>query len=107
MHMTAGPTGFYQLTEKEPKMATRSQAAPPSFTVQLAGASPEQRSRPPFKNLRAWGERGERWDSILVTPGMGEGVEGGRLRVAIVAVPEARGEICSSREREGHGLGHV
>ena len=35
------------------------------------------------------------------------GLDGGRPRAAIVAAMAARGELCSSRKREGHGLGHV
>ena len=52
-------------------------------------------------------ERGERGDSVPRTSGMGEGVEGGTRRAAVVAVPGARGELCSGREEEGRGLGKV
>ena len=38
---------------------------------------------------------------------MGERVEGGPRRTAMVAVPGARGELYSSREEEGRGLGKV
>ena len=36
---------------------------------------------------------------------MGEGVEGGPRRAAMVAVPGARGELCSGNERVRRGLG--
>ena len=39
--------------------------------------------------------------------GMGDRVEGGRLHAVIAAAIEARGELCSGRNMEGHGLGHV
>ena len=39
--------------------------------------------------------------------GYGRGLDCGRPRAAIVVAMAARGELCSSREREGHGLGHV
>ena len=34
-------------------------------------------------------------------------MEGGPRRAAVVAVPGARGELCSGREEEGRGLGKV
>ena len=39
----------------------------------LTGGSPESSCGQWFPDPRAWGERGERGDSILVTPSMGEG----------------------------------
>jgi len=38
---------------------------------------------------------------------MREGLEGGPRWAAMVAVPGARGELCSGREEEGRGLGKV
>ncbi|RLN31043.1 gigaxonin-like [Panicum miliaceum] len=71
----------------------------------LVGASSKSSYGPPFPNLRAWVERGERGGSILGTPDMGEGVEGGSPRAAIAAAVGARGELCSGRETEGCGMG--
>ena len=42
-----------------------------------------------------------------MTPGMGEGVEGGPPRAAMVAAMGACGELGSGREREGCELGLV
>ena len=42
-----------------------------------------------------------------MTPGMGEGVEGGPPRVAWATAMGARGELCLGRERGRHGLGQV
>ena len=38
---------------------------------------------------------------------MGEGVEGGPRRAAMVAVPGARGELCSGNDSDRRGLGEV
>ena len=43
----------------------------------LAGGSPESSCGQWFPDPRAWGERGERGGSVPMTPGMGDGVEGG------------------------------
>ena len=51
--------------------------------------------------------RGERGDSVPGTSDMGEGVEGGPRRAAVVAVPGARGELCSGYDRDRCGLGEV
>ena len=42
-----------------------------------------------------------------MTPGMGEGVEGGPPRAAMATVMGARGELCLGRERCWRGLGQV
>ena len=39
--------------------------------------------------------------------GHGSGLEDGRLRTAIVAVPRARGEVAGGRESEGRWMGKV
>ena len=52
---------------------------------------------------REWRVRGFRFGDSE----HGRGLDCGRPRAAIVAAMSARRELCSSREREGHGLGHV
>jgi len=42
-----------------------------------------------------------------MTPGMGEGVEGGLHRAAMSTAMGARGELCLGRERGRRGLGQV
>ena len=42
-----------------------------------------------------------------MTPGMGDGVEGGPPRAAMATAMGARGELGSGRGRERHGLGEV
>jgi len=50
-------------------------------------------------------ERGERGDSVPVTPGMGDGVEGGPPRAAMATAMGARGS--SAQAGVGNGTGWV
>ena len=42
-----------------------------------------------------------------MTPGMGDGLGGGRPWMAMAAALEGRGGLADGREREGRGLGLV
>ena len=71
----------------------------------LAGGSPESSCGQWFPDPRVWGERGERGDSVPVTPGMGDGVEGGPPRAAMATAMGARGS--SAQAGVGNGTGWV
>ena len=45
--------------------------------------------------------------SVPATPGMREVLEGGPRLAAMVAVPGARGELCSGNDSDRRGLGEV
>ena len=87
-----------------PAAASCSSAATPWLSCT---SSSRRQLWPSFSNPRVWGERGGRWDSTLVTPGMGN--EGWLRRPwqPWLWRPAARGELCSGRESEGCRFGKV
>jgi len=103
MHGTAGSRGFYQLTGREQRRRRGPRRHRSAFTVAARRSFAGIELQTTVSKSEGMGRYRRMRGFHFGDSGHGSGLEDGRLRAAIVAVPGARGEALVAGRVRGAG----